>query len=102
MSELYEKSLQKLELPQVLQLLSACAGSIGGKEACLRLSEDRKDHLCRIRFAMRPFNNSERSTCSIRHRRHGRLQSSEIYGGKREGRQRYLRHLAENGRSGLV
>ena len=38
MSELYEKSLQKLELPQVLQLLSACAGSIGGKEACLRLS----------------------------------------------------------------
>ena len=38
MSELYEKSLQKLELPQVLQLLSACAGSIGGNEACLRLS----------------------------------------------------------------
>ena len=38
MSDLYEKSLQKLELPQVLQLLSACAGSIGGKEACLRLS----------------------------------------------------------------
>ena len=38
MSELYEKSLQKLELPQVLQLLSACAGSVGGKEACLRLS----------------------------------------------------------------
>ena len=37
MSELYNKSLQKLELPQVLQLLSACAGSIGGKEACLRL-----------------------------------------------------------------
>ena len=25
MSELYEKSLQKLELPQVLQQLSACA-----------------------------------------------------------------------------
>lgn len=38
MSELYEKSLQKLELPQVLQLLSVCAGSVGGKEACLRLS----------------------------------------------------------------
>lgn len=38
MSELYEKSLLKLELPQVLQLLSACAGSVGGKEACLRLS----------------------------------------------------------------
>ena len=37
MSELYEKSLQKLELPQVLQQLSACAGSVGGKEACLRL-----------------------------------------------------------------
>lgn len=38
MSELYEKSLQKLELPQVLQQLSACAGSVGGKEACLRLA----------------------------------------------------------------
>lgn len=37
MSELYEKSLLKLELDQVLQLLAACAGSIGGKEACLRL-----------------------------------------------------------------
>ena len=37
MSELYEKSLQKLELDQVLQLLSECAGSRGGKEACLRL-----------------------------------------------------------------
>ena len=37
MSELYEKSLLKLELDQVLELLSGCAGSIGGKEACLRL-----------------------------------------------------------------
>ena len=37
MSELYEKSLQKLELDQVLQRLSACAGSEGGKEACLLL-----------------------------------------------------------------
>ena len=37
MSELYEKSLQKLELDQVLQLLSECAGSRGGKEACLKL-----------------------------------------------------------------
>ena len=37
MSELYEKSLQKLELDQVLQRLSACAGSEGGKAACLRL-----------------------------------------------------------------
>ena len=37
MSELYEKSLLKLELDQVLQLLSQCAGSIGGKEACLRI-----------------------------------------------------------------
>ena len=33
MSELYEKSLLKLELDQVLELLSQCAGSIGGKEA---------------------------------------------------------------------
>ena len=35
MSELYEKSLLKLELDQVLQQLASCAGSAGGKEACL-------------------------------------------------------------------
>ena len=37
MSELYEKSLLKLELDQVLQLLSQCAGSPGGREACLKI-----------------------------------------------------------------
>ena len=37
MSELYEKSLLKLELDQILDLLSQCAGSLGGKEACLRV-----------------------------------------------------------------
>ena len=37
MSELYEKSLLKLELDQVLELLAQCAGSLGGKEACRRL-----------------------------------------------------------------
>ncbi|MBE6934653.1 MAG: endonuclease MutS2 [Ruminococcaceae bacterium] len=37
MSELYEKSLIKLELPVVLDQLASCAGSHGGKEACLRL-----------------------------------------------------------------
>ncbi len=37
MSELYEKSLLKLELDRVLELLSQCAGSQGGKEACLRV-----------------------------------------------------------------
>ena len=37
MSELYEKSLLKLELDKVLEMLAACAGSFGGKEACLRL-----------------------------------------------------------------
>lgn len=37
MSELYEKSLCKLELDQVLELLSQCAGSEGGKEACLHV-----------------------------------------------------------------
>ena len=37
MSEFYEKSLLKLELDRVLDMLSACAGSIGGKEACLRV-----------------------------------------------------------------
>ena len=38
MSELYEKSLHKLELDQVLQLLAECAGSQEGKAACLRLT----------------------------------------------------------------
>ena len=37
MSELYEKSLLKLELDQVLELLAECAGSFEGKEACRRL-----------------------------------------------------------------
>ena len=37
MSELYEKSLWKLELDQVLELLAECAGSRGGKEACLKV-----------------------------------------------------------------
>ncbi len=37
MSELYEKSRLKLELNQVLQLLSNCAGSADGKAACLSL-----------------------------------------------------------------
>ena len=37
MSELYEKSLLKLELDQVLEQLAACAGSQGGKQACLRV-----------------------------------------------------------------
>lgn len=34
MSELYERSLQKLELDQVLQRLAECAGSQEGKQAC--------------------------------------------------------------------
>ena len=37
MSELYEKSLLKLELDKVLDMLSSCAGSIEGKAACLRV-----------------------------------------------------------------
>ena len=37
MSELYEKSLYKLELDRVLEQLAACAGSVGGREACLRV-----------------------------------------------------------------
>ena len=37
MSELYEKSLHKLELDQVLKQLAECAGSGEGKTACLRL-----------------------------------------------------------------
>lgn len=45
MSELYEKSLLKLELDQVLEQLAACAGSQGGKQACLRVrpSSDLED-----------------------------------------------------------
>ena len=45
MSELYEKSLLKLELDLVLQQLAECAGSAGGKEACLKVrpSSDLED-----------------------------------------------------------
>ena len=45
MSELYEKSLLKLELDQVLEQLASCAGSVGGKEACRRVrpSSDLED-----------------------------------------------------------
>ena len=38
MSELYQKSWQKLELHAVLEKLSACAGSGDGKAACLALT----------------------------------------------------------------
>lgn len=37
MSELYEKSIHKLELPAVLEQLAACAGSEAGKEVCRAL-----------------------------------------------------------------
>ena len=37
MSELYEKSLLKLELDKVLEMLATCAGSTEGKAACLRV-----------------------------------------------------------------
>ena len=37
MSELYYKSMIKLELDKVLQLLADCAGSADGKKACLQL-----------------------------------------------------------------
>ena len=37
MSELYEKSLLKLELDKILQMLADSAGSQGGKDACLQL-----------------------------------------------------------------
>ena len=37
MTQLYEKSLIKLELDQVLELLASCAGSQEGKKACLSL-----------------------------------------------------------------
>ena len=40
MTELYEKSLSKLELGQVLTMLSQCAGSEGGKAQCLCLQPD--------------------------------------------------------------
>jgi DNA mismatch repair protein MutS2 len=45
MTELYEKSLVKLELYQVLELLAQCAGSVDGKAACmaLRPSSDLED-----------------------------------------------------------
>ena len=37
MSDLYEKSFHKLGLDQILVMLSQCAGSQDGREACLRL-----------------------------------------------------------------
>ena len=37
MTHLYEKSLLKLELNQILLMLSECAGSANGKQACLDL-----------------------------------------------------------------
>ena len=37
MTQLYEKSLLKLELDQVLSLLADCAGSADGKRACLNI-----------------------------------------------------------------
>ncbi len=37
MSDLYVKSLFKLELDHVLQLLAGCAGSVDGKTACIQL-----------------------------------------------------------------
>ena len=37
MSELYEKSIYKLELDKVLEMLSGCAGSVAGRDACLKL-----------------------------------------------------------------
>lgn len=45
MSELYEKSLLKLELDQVLELLAECAGSLEGKQSCrnLRPTSDLED-----------------------------------------------------------
>ena len=45
MSELYEKSLYKLELDQVLLMLADCAGSTEGKERCkiLRPTSDLED-----------------------------------------------------------
>ena len=45
MSELYDKSLQKLELDRVLQMLAECAGSQTGKQLCLQLrpSSDLED-----------------------------------------------------------
>ena len=37
MSELFEKSMATLELPQVLALLADCAATLEGKERCLAL-----------------------------------------------------------------
>ena len=38
MSDLYARSVQKLELDQVLSILSECAGSEAGKASCMQLS----------------------------------------------------------------
>ena len=45
MSELFEKSIQTLELPRVLELLAGCAVTDEGKQRCLSLrpKTDRED-----------------------------------------------------------
>lgn len=51
MSELYEKSMGKLELPKVLEMLAACAGSEDGKAMCLRLCPETELDEVRERLA---------------------------------------------------
>ena len=38
MSELYLRSILKLELDRVLEMLAQCAGSAAGKAACMRIT----------------------------------------------------------------
>ncbi len=54
MSTLYEKSQLKLELDQVLNLLSSCAGSPDGKDACLKLAPS--SDICEVRQMLEETN----------------------------------------------
>ena len=60
MSELYDKSIQKLELDRVLCLLADCAGSADGKAACLALrpSSDLEDVTALLRQTTEAVNMS--------------------------------------------
>ena len=94
MTELYEKSLLKLELDQVLALLAECAGSRDGKEACMHLrpNSDLDDvremlaqtsaavELC-IRKGNPNFSDIQDPTASLeRADRGGSLQPKELLG----------------------
>ena len=62
MSELYEKSLVKLELNQVLAMLADCAGSEGGKDKDIFFARRAKS-LYQTCFAIFPYKSQNWQRC---------------------------------------